>query len=173
MFEKIINIFLCIVTVMCVFWDLKYRRIPNFVTLPVMFTAPVIYGTIQGISALKSSLSGLVVGLLIFFIPFILGGMGGGDVKFLAVVGALKGTAFVLNAAIYSAFAGGIMAVLFLLYRGELFILLKKWIYTLINIMAPGAVRMARTEKTDVGKQVLPYGLAIGIGVMTAMIING
>ena len=61
----------------------------------------------------------------------------------------------------------------FLLYRGELFILLKKWIYTLINIMAPGAVRMARTEKTDVGKQVLPYGLAIGIGVMTAMIING
>jgi prepilin peptidase CpaA len=172
MFEMFVNVLLCLVIGVCVYWDLKSRRIPNFVTLPTIIIAPVLNGVFWGLPGLKSSLAGFFIGLAVLIIPFALGGMGGGDVKFLAAIGAMKGSPFILYAAVYSAFAGGIMALGVLLYRGQLLTLLKKWIFALINVFVPGVVSIPKIDSESIDKQVLPYGVAIGVGTVFALLVT-
>ncbi len=58
-----------------------------------------------------TALAGTVVGFAVFLIFYLLGGMGGGDVKLMAGFGALLGAGRLLEAALWTAGVGGIMAV--------------------------------------------------------------
>ena len=66
------------------------------------------------------SLAGCLVGGAIFFLPFALGGLGGGDVKLLAALGAWAGPADALWIALYSGVAGGVLAIVTALANGYL-----------------------------------------------------
>jgi prepilin peptidase CpaA len=57
------------------------------------------------------ALAGAAVGFSVFLIFYLLGGMGGGDVKLMAGFGALLGTAGLLKAALWTAGVGGLLAV--------------------------------------------------------------
>ena len=71
--------------------DLRSRRIPNWLTGGAATMALAYHLWTGGPSALLLSLAGLLVGGAIFFLPFALGGLGGGDVKLLAALGAWAG----------------------------------------------------------------------------------
>src|SRR5436309_3229359 len=71
-------------------FDLRERRIPNFLVLPAacIGLGLNLYG---GWDGLLFSAQGLAVGLTLLFVPYLLGAMGAGDVKFLAAIGAFVG----------------------------------------------------------------------------------
>ena len=92
-------------------WDLATRRIPNWLTFGLMGLGVVTGFIAGGLEGLADSLQGLLLGGALLFIPFLLGGMGAGDVKLLAAIGALKGSSFVLRAFLYGALAGGALAL--------------------------------------------------------------
>ncbi|WNF36972.1 prepilin peptidase [Bacillaceae bacterium IKA-2] len=112
-----INILLLIVLVICLITDLKSRKIYNKVLFPTLVIAFVGHFMISGWAGVGSASLGFLLGLAILLIPFLLGGMGAGDVKLLAVIGALKGSAFVLTTAIYMALVGGIIALVIILSK--------------------------------------------------------
>ena len=140
------------------------------------------YTIIEGFSGLWFSLLGLIVGIAIFFIPFALGGMGGGDVKLLGAVGALQGWQFVLSVAIYAAIAGGVMAIIYLLVTGRLLRVLKKifgfvlaplfsalFYRTNWNFFSRASIYFSSHSPEDsdeIKKARLPYGAAIAAGVL-------
>ncbi|HPZ64409.1 MAG TPA: prepilin peptidase, partial [Bacillota bacterium] len=74
-----------------VYFDLTRRRIPNYLTIPAMVWGLLSYAVDSGWTGLWESLLGLLAGIGIFVIPFLLGGMGGGDVKLMGAIGALTG----------------------------------------------------------------------------------
>jgi prepilin peptidase CpaA len=57
------------------------------------------------------SVEGWIVGAAIFFVPFALGGLGAGDVKLLAALGAWVGPTDALWIALYTGIAGGVLAL--------------------------------------------------------------
>jgi prepilin peptidase CpaA len=69
--------------------------------------------------------SGWVVGVLLFLPFFMLGGMGGGDVKLLAALGAFLGPRDIVWLAVYSSIAGGAMAVIVAASTGYLMTALR------------------------------------------------
>lgn len=73
--------------------------------------------------ALKGALTG--GGLLI--ILFVLGGMGGGDVKLLAALGAWLGAGAILQVFIYGAAAGAIIAIFLLIFKKKKMTLMRIW----------------------------------------------
>ena len=73
-----------------------------------------------GTGATIASIGGLAVGFALFFPLFALGGMGAGDVKLMAALGAWLGPTDAAWTAIYAAIAGGVMAVSVALARGYL-----------------------------------------------------
>ncbi len=100
--------------------DLRTRRIPNYLTFGAALAGFVTHALTGGMSGALASSAGWVTGLLIFLPFFALGGMGGGDVKLLAALGAWLGPYETLYLALYSAVAGGALAVVVALARGYL-----------------------------------------------------
>ncbi|MGI6037028.1 MAG: A24 family peptidase [Limnochordia bacterium] len=91
-------------------WDVVSRRIPNWLTFGLMACGLIAGFYFGGLDGLTRSLQGLLLGGLLLLLPFVSGGMGAGDVKMLAAVGALKGPSFVFWSFLYGALAGGLLA---------------------------------------------------------------
>ena len=167
------------------YFDLTKKRIPNFLTFPAIVWGLISYTATDGLSGLWFSFAGLLVGLAIFFIPFAMGGMGGGDVKLLAAVGALQGWQFILAAGILTALAGGVMALGYLIVSGRLLRVLKKmagfvlapffsslYLNTKWEFFNRASIFFATHSPEDKEQVRMPYGAAIAAGVLLFLAMN-
>lgn len=100
--------------------DLKSRRIPNLLTFGAALTAVIVHGYVEGWSGVGMALAGWLVGAAFFFPFFALGGMGAGDVKLMAAVGAWLGPGAIMWVALYSSIAGAVMALVVAGFAGYL-----------------------------------------------------
>ena len=177
--------FLIILIIIALFFDLTRKRIPNFLTFPAIIWGMVSFTVVDGFSGLWFSFSGLLVGLAIFFIPFAMGGMGGGDVKLLGAVGALQGWQFVLAVGILTAVVGGVMAIVYLIIQGRLLRVLKKavgyvltpffsflYIRTDVELFNGAVAFFSKSEPEKEEPARMPYGVAIATGVVIMMAVS-
>ncbi|OZM57017.1 hypothetical protein CIB95_09615 [Lottiidibacillus patelloidae] len=100
--------------------DYKYRIIPNWLTVSTILVAWMTALILGGFSLFLTSLLGTLVGFLILFIPFALGGVGGGDVKFLAAVGSLTSLPFLLKIVLFGLIVGGLTSIFVMLKNSEI-----------------------------------------------------
>jgi prepilin peptidase CpaA len=109
------------------------------------------------------ALAGAAVGFAVFLIFYLLGGMGGGDVKLMAGFGALLGTSGVLWAALLTAVIGGVLAVGVLAFR------------SVKRVIMPAATAASADGAQDVAKEKesIPYAPAITLGVWLALVPKG
>jgi prepilin peptidase CpaA len=164
--------------------DLRSRKIPNWLTLTVaaagMFGGFLFYA-IQGDWTggwqwLLFSGKGWLVGIGIFLIPFILGGMGGGDVKLLGAIGALKGASFAIETALMGALWGGLLAILAILIKKRPEVLRKFGyglkIFAITGGQAGKEFMLPDDNTSEKEKIYVPYGVAIFLGVLTVYLVG-
>jgi prepilin peptidase CpaA len=111
--DVILDFTLFAIISLAAFFDIKERRIPNWVIL-VGFGAGVVLSALQGSTQLMFSVAGLVVGIVALLGPFAFGWMGAGDVKLFAAVGALLGYTRLPRVFFYSCLVAGSIALLVL-----------------------------------------------------------
>jgi prepilin peptidase CpaA len=97
--------------------DIRHRQIPNALSAALLLIGILSAGLSRGWEGLADGMLGAALAFAVFLIPYLLGGMGGGDVKLMAGFGALTGAQGVLPALLLVAVAGAVTSVLFLLYR--------------------------------------------------------
>jgi prepilin peptidase CpaA len=149
--------------------DLRYQRIPNVVTLPTMLLALSYHTLTSGWTGLMISMTGLLLGMALLFIPYIMGGMGAGDVKMLGAMGALAGPHGVIAIVIYAAIAGGVYVLLLLLFNRQFrnkfltryWTMLKTYFFTRQIVI--GELSIAHNGPK------LCYGIAIATGAYVYM----
>lgn len=157
--------------VICLFTDLKERKIYNIVLIPLLIFG-LTYNLITGAGpGLMQSILGTLTGLGILIIPFAFGGIGAGDVKLLAVIGAIKGPLFVFYTAVGMGIAGGMIALLVLTFQGSIINTLKSF-FRGIWLMLTTRFKVIKFD-FDNEKTMLPYGLAIVSGVVGAYLWMG
>lgn len=100
--------------------DLRSRRIPNILTFGGALAGIVFHLIVGSVDGLFLSVSGWAVGVAVFLLPFALGGMGAGDVKLVAALGAWLGPMDTFWLGMYSALAGGVAALVLALASGYL-----------------------------------------------------
>jgi prepilin peptidase CpaA len=103
----------------CAF-DMRCRRIPNALTFGAAAAALVFHTVASGGGGLQTAALGWLAGTALFMPFFLLGGMGGGDVKLLAALGAWLGAGDAVWLAIYGSLAGGVLGVAYSLVHGYL-----------------------------------------------------
>ncbi len=98
--------------------DWRTRRIPNYLTFGGALAGIVFQTAVFGWPGLAQALLGLFLGLGLLLLPYILGGMGAGDVKALAALGAWLGPKGCFSVFCYMGLAGGLMSLGVLLWKG-------------------------------------------------------
>ena len=149
--------------------DLMSRRIPNVLTFGASGAALVFWTWTAGLSGLGLGLAGWVVGCALFLPWFILGGMGAGDVKLLAALGAWLGPRDALWLALCAGLAGGVFGVAVSLVAGyfresvsNLWGLLMFWRVAGVQPLPELTLASARGPR-------LPYAIPITVGAVTVL----
>jgi prepilin peptidase CpaA len=155
---------------LCCYTDLKERKVFNLVLFPTAVLALIIHLILQGGMGAWFWGKGTFTGMALLFIPFVLGGIGAGDVKLLGVVGSFKGAAFVFKAFLCAALLGGVFSLFFLWQRKELRETLgrmggalKLFLYSCFRVW-----NFKQLEDNEAAA--LPYGLAISLGSMICLV---
>ena len=121
---------------------------------------------VSGVS-LGASVAGFILGFLLMMPGHLLGATGAGDVKFMAAVGAIVGPALVVSAFLFTAVAGGVLAVAVALRRQRLAATLAG---TGRLLTAPGQVKQEIHAATVSSR--FAYGPAIAIGSVLAALMG-
>jgi len=152
--------------------DLKTRRIPNFLTLGVALSGLAFQLAYHGWSGLTDGALGLVLGFGLLFLPYLLGGMGAGDVKALAALGAWLGPVLVLYLFVYMTICGVVIAVVMLCWKGKLWNRITMIKTTAVHWALCGAHGLKPVAASITQSESIPYGAALALG-MALVFIKG
>lgn len=158
--------FVGIVLIVAAWIDGRQLRVPNWLTFPMVLTGLAFNVCVDGWAGLGGGLLGMVVGLLCLLPLYSVGGMGAGDVKLMAGVGAWLGWKTTLYAFCVSTIVGGVLAVGMVLYRrsfekhyANLLVILTEW----MEVRDPRRLSEMAAERKP-RMLLLPYGIPICIG---------
>jgi len=145
------------------FVDLRCRRVPNALSGAIAATG-VLFAALHatGVSV-AAALAGLGVGLLLMLPGHLIGGTGAGDVKLFAAIGSLLGPVGIVVAFLYTAIAGGLLAVYVAMTRRRLRVTVGQ---TAALLTAPGAAAIAIEAPSNDNR--FAYAPAIAIGALLA-----
>jgi prepilin peptidase CpaA len=151
-----------IVGLAAVIEDLGWRRISNWTSGSALAGGLIVHYLQKGWSGAWHSLLGALIGFGVFLVFYLLGGMGGGDVKLMSGFGALLGDGRILTAALLAAASGGVMALGYLAVRG---------LYRRSKIWSGGAVKPGEDKPGEVKSgESIPYAPAITVGAWLALV---
>jgi prepilin peptidase CpaA len=148
----------------CAVTDVRTGKIYNVVTYPALALGLAYAASPRG-TGLPIALGGLLAGGLPLYLFFAAGWMGGGDVKLMAAIGAIKGFPFILTAMFYSIFLAGVGAGLLLIWRGHARATLGD-----IAMLATRAAGMPSTSVQPRGGS-FPFGAAMALGTLIAVML--
>lgn len=161
--------------VACTVTDIRQRRIPNRFTFPAVALGLLVSFWSHGWDGLLSSGYGLATGFALMVIPYYVGGMGAGDVKLMAALGALIGFPAIAQVFLYTALVGGVMALYMAISRRALGRTLRNigvWTRALA-LMRLGGVT-PRLGEGELAKSAgsIPYAVAIALGLVGHMLLG-
>jgi prepilin peptidase CpaA len=145
--------------------DLRWRRIPNWLTVPALLIGIIANTVLAGWSGLKASLLGAVLGLALL-LPFVLlRSLGAGDWKLAGALGAFTGPGLLLDLLLASILVAGVMAVVLVIYKGRTRQTVRNIGHILVSLVTfrlPG--RQVSLDNPDSLK--IPYGVALAFTVV-------
>ena len=152
------------------FTDLRSRRIPNWLVLPFLTAGIALSIWFHGWSGLGQSLLGMALGGLLFGILAVMGGMGGGDVKLCAAVGAWIWWHQMLVALVLTGIIGGIMALCWAAAGGFLGDLFRGAGSLIFNAGKRGLKPDPEMNIDNPLARKMPYAPAIAIGTLMSFL---
>lgn len=141
--------------------DLARRQVSNWICGAALVAGFGLHIMSEGWRGGLSALLGAITGFGVFLIFYLLGGMGGGDVKLMAGFGAVLGVKRLLEAALWTAACGGVFAALAIGF-GALRGLLRVWMR---SETGAGAVLAGQRPLKSI-----PYAPAIAAGVWLSLV---
>jgi len=159
-----------VVVTVAVITDLLWRRIPNFLTIPAFVLAVVVRLVFQGWTGLGLAIAGAVAAPVLLLLMHGGKGIGMGDLKLTAAIGAMLGPVMAVVTVLLSAVAGGLLAILMMLRPGG-------QLAELVSVLSIGIPFIKKRKSDDApaedqtSMETMPYGLAIGAGSLMTLAV--
>ncbi len=150
-------------------------KVPNWLTFPFIACGWVHWIIQDQLMGFGWSLLGTMVGMMLLLVLRNVGGMGGGDVKLLAGVGAWLGAIVTLYAFAATAIVGGVMALFMIIKSGQWekhWIMAHQILHEWKTVRSPAKLsKIARERKPNM--YLLPYGIPMAIGSIAYFAVAG
>lgn len=143
--------------------DLRSRRIPNRLVLPFLALGVVSSAIVHGWTGLGHSLLGVLLAVAAMGVFCFLGGMGMGDLKLCAAVGAWIGPSQLLIALVMTGLIGGVMALGWAIAKG----------FLLEALRSTGGLVVGRRKGLTLAHAAarkMPYAPAIALGTILSFL---
>lgn len=114
--------------------DLKWQKIPNWLTYPGILLGLGLRGWLGGWPAAEDGIRGLVICGGIMLLCFVMFQLGGGDLKLVAMMGAFLGWERGIEALLWTFVLGGVLGVAWLIWQIGVFRILMGTVRQLSRI---------------------------------------
>jgi len=159
---------LAVVLVAAAVSDLRRGAVYNWLTYPAILVGLAL-GAFQGAAAGDTAAGvidhvvgfGFAFGVLL--VAYVMGGMGGGDVKLMGAVGALVGWPAALHAVFYSFLVGAALGLILMVWRGRVRIVLRR-LWMAIRILPLPTATLDEATATPTLR--VPFGFAVCAGTL-------
>jgi prepilin peptidase CpaA len=143
--------------------DLRSRRVPNLLTLGIALLGIALAAMHVTNLSVATALAGFAVGLALMVPGHLVGATGAGDVKLFAAIGTLLGPAHIVVAFVYTALAGGIVALVVAAKRRRL----RETMGRTAALVRTAGGNVADIERASADNR-FAYAPAIAIGAVVA-----
>lgn len=159
---------LAAVLVVAAICDLRRGTVPNWLTYPAILLGLAL-GLAEGYA--KADLGGVFsdrilgfgLGFGVLFVAYLMGGMGGGDVKLMAAVGAFLGWRDTLDVVFYSFLVAVVMGLVIMVWKGEVWVVARRLLVAVRILSLPTA---KLNEAVPANSRVVPFGFAVCLATM-------
>ena len=165
----IVEVFLVPLAVLIIYYDVRYRRIPNAFVLATLIGGLTLNFIMGGLQGGLNSVGGCVLAFILMFMLHVFGAMGAGDVKLFAAVGSVLGAQLVLPTFVVVVLTGGVLALVSVLRSGVFASTMHRVLQILVGLL-PGW-QMPKFSVPADRRLTIPYGAAITIGAIIATAI--
>jgi len=151
--------------------DMRRHRVPNLISLGGLVVGLGLNTWLLGVGTqgLLAALLGMLLGLLIFLPFYALGGMGAGDVKLMAMVGAFIDPMHAFLAAGLSLAAGSLMGLGILMARRGTGCMVHRYASTFQCLAVTGQWSYIPPTADEPAAARFPYALAIALGTLATL----
>lgn len=157
-------------------FDVRERRIPNFLVFPAILAGLILHFVWHRWVGVGFSLKGVGLAFLLLLIPYVVGGMKAGDVKFLMAIGALTGATDVVRVLLATVFCYPVMAAVAVMRERKLgvtWLRFRRIFWNFLGFFVPSlklyAMRLDAQDDQSVTSVKTPYGVAIAVGTLIAI----
>ncbi len=165
MLKELILLLTGIVALLAGFTDWRWRRIPNWLTVPAAAAGLAVNSAAWHWAGLKSSAEGLGLGLLLLF-PFVLiRALGAGDWKLVGALGTLLGPHELLVVLFVAVLIAGVMALVLVIYKHRLGEMLRN-MGRLLFALATGHPGHPTVSLDNPESLKVPFGVAVAIAAL-------
>jgi prepilin peptidase CpaA len=158
--------------------DLTRFKIYNLLTLPLLAGGLVYHGTTGGPQALAMSVGGMLLGAAVLLVFYVMGGMGAGDVKLMAALGAWLGLPDVFYLFLASALAAGVYALVLMVAYGS-----TREVVVNLQIIWHRVATVARhlgsedqveseVRHPDRRRRLIPFAAMIAVGLIALVLMS-
>ncbi len=162
----------CCATVAAVF-DVRTRKIPNRLTGTALVLRLLLHFAFDGWNGVLSASTAALVSGVIFFLFYLAGGMGGGDVKLIASVACIAGLSNMVILLVFTSLAGGALALVFAIRQQRL----QQMLFNVVELgrhhFNKGLQPHPDLHVQNAGTLRLPYGVAIAVGTLLTLHLPG
>ena len=164
---------LVLVVITAAIFDLRWRRVPNWLTVSGVLLGLGLNTILLRSEGLWSSLEGLGLALLIYVPLYLLRGMGGGDVKLMAAVGAIAGPGNWLRIFFFTLIFGAVVAIILIFVKRRVRRTFQN-IGLILLSLGSGRAPYAKNPELDVREEKglrLPHAVTIACGAIAFLVL--
>ena len=165
------ELILMLILVIASISDIRFQKIPNWLTFPTMIGAIIYSTSSMGLPGFIFSSGGIFVGIAVMLLPYLMGGLGAGDAKLMGAAGGLLGPKGIFVAFLLTALIGGIYAMIVLAIHGSLRETLRRyWLVLKTFFLVRKIIYIPASEREKPLR--LKYGVAIALGTMISVLMK-
>ena len=156
--------------------DLWKFKIYNALTVPLLLSGLAYHAVVGGVAGLSGSLAGALFGFAALLAFYVMGGMGAGDVKLMAAVGAWLGLPLTFAVFLASSLLAGLYALILVVAYGRV---RETWLNVQIGWLRLLALGRhlgaddrieAEVKHPERGRRIIPFAAMVALGLFGLLV---